>query len=308
MVTLAMLLVTALVVAFLFFEHVGIISNTTNEWAGVEGFSIRSLAVFGLIPLSVATFAIAIFRPAKEELLGARPSVAQLLFAPLTGFLVGLLIWTSVELIQSLTSLFDRYLSIPELWDKASFYMKRSPVTGLLTLLVAVVVPATSQELLFRGVILPSFSIERRRIVRIVLPALLAAVLSADLEGLVVLFLMSLFATWVRVASQSIYASSLATVGMSLSMLFARPLFFGLSTLLFRMPLVDNLRIRLFHVTCALILVVLLIAPMSVIGARAGKRAVMPRKKQARHSLSHVNRIVAILCIATTLIFYYFFL
>lgn len=304
MVSFAMIFATLSVMGFLLLEDRAYISIATAEFAG---FSLWALVIYGLLPLLISTVCILIFRAEKSDILGTRPSLEQFLVAPITGFLFGLLIWTTVQLVQSLTLLGETWIRIPGLWQKASLYLGLSPAMGLLTVMVAAVVPATSQELLFRGVILPHYSVERPRALRIFLPALLAAMLSGDLHGLLVLLAMALVSSWIRIASDSLYLSSLATLGMSFSMLFARGLFSWITQILFQMPLVDHLRVRIFYVTFALVLIVLLIAPVSVMDAKSPRRDPMARKKSRNQgTLSPVNRIVAILSIAAMAVFYYF--
>ena len=81
---------------------------------------------------------------------------------------------------------------------------------GLLTVMVSVVVPATSQELLFRGVILPYYSMERP-----VLCAFSAGAsrdVSGDPQGLLVLFAMHSYRLG-YVASDSLYLRRLRPWG-----------------------------------------------------------------------------------------------
>jgi hypothetical protein len=57
----------------------------------------------------------------------------------------------------------------------------------------------------------------------------------------------------------------LTTAGYGLAMLYARPLTTALSRLVFGMPLIDNLRLRLYLVSLTLILLVLLLIPRAII-------------------------------------------
>ena len=92
-------------------------------------------------------------------------------------------------------------------------------------------------------------------------------------------------------------------------MLLAQPLFGLLSETILKMPLIDPLRVRVFLVTMILILLVLLLAPLIMVGApaRRKKTEAPPGRVEEVMPFRLANRVIGLLCIAAAALSLYFF-
>ena len=265
MAALAMGLATLPVCLFFLLEFLGFIPAGLVHGQGIEAYALNAFLFYGFIPLMVITVALAIFRPPLQVLLGTNPGLPVLLASPALGFFLGSLVYTGLQLLTSYFPWANAWLAIPDLWQKGALYLGRSTVMTLTVLAFSVLLPASTLELLHRGIILPAFVGFEGSVLRIVLPALLAASLPLDLPGLALYLVLALADSWARLTSGSRLASALTNAGYGLAMLYARPLTTALSRLVFGMPLIDNLRLRLYLVSLTLILLVLLLIPRAII-------------------------------------------
>lgn len=309
MAAIAMLGSTLLACAFFVLGKLGHLSMVADYMGGFESFSLRALIFYGLVPLITASLMLAIYRPPLRLLAGSRPPLPVLLAAPAAGFLAGWLIWCLVRLAVSLFPSWDSWLAVPLIWQAASQYPGRTPLILALTFMVAVVLPASSHEFLYRGIIQPVWAAKERRFRKCILPALLAAVMALDLSGLVVSILLSLLISWARHASRSLIVSSLVSAGSAAAMILSRPLFGLVSQAVLKMPLIDPLRNRVFLVTMISISLVLLLAPLALVGApaRREKGALTPANREKEQPFRMANRVIGLLCIAVAVFCLYFF-
>ncbi|HZK28841.1 MAG TPA: hypothetical protein VFD19_01325, partial [Clostridia bacterium] len=182
MSAVGMLVMTLLTAGFIMAERTGLIAISLNYKAGINAFSLRGLLLGGLIPLVTASLLIVIYRPTAEFILGTRPDRVSCFLAPVTGLLMGWLVWGGVEFVRSWSPRAADWIAIPKLWEISGLYLGRSPLYSALVMIVAVVIPATSGELAFRGLVLPSYMGQRRRMGSVVLPALFSAFIMLDVS------------------------------------------------------------------------------------------------------------------------------
>ncbi|MFA5586295.1 MAG: lysostaphin resistance A-like protein [Saccharofermentanales bacterium] len=308
MAFMAMLFSTLLLAVFFLLDARGLLANLLDFGGSLESLAIRSLLIYGLIPLLTASLLITVYRPAPLILLGRRPPLPALLSAPAAGFLLGWLLWCALAFLESFSWVSSDWLALPEAWRWGALHLFRSPLSAALILLVTLVLPATCHELLYRGLILPVFRAGGRA-GSLLLPALLAAAASFDRPGFPVLFLGALMASWVRMKTDSLLASALSTGAFAGAMLVSGTLFGAISQLAAGMPLIDPYRIRVFLVTLALILIVLLLAPLALIGS-AGRswsqeETGLPKGRTA--PFGKTNRMAALLCLLAVAAILYFF-
>ncbi len=306
---LALILVTLLTSAFFALDYLGRFPLAIGYGEGFEAYVLRVFLLFGFIPLLSATVALAFFRPAPRLVMGQGLTPALVLASPLAGFFAGWLVWSLTQLMTSFLPAASGWFAVPDLWQKGALYLGRSPLISLLVLAVSLLLPATGQELLFRGLIQPVYSGGGGPLIRLVLPALLAAGLGLELPGLAVFFLLALLAAWVRTASGSLFASSLATAGFALALLYARTLFAAISQAVFGMPLIDPFRVRLFTGSAVLVLLVLFLAPAALIGQAAVRRegrGISLIKGTGDRGVHPVNRVLALICLAALSVCLYF--
>ena len=308
MAAVAMLVSTLLVCAFFALDRTGHLSEASSYLAGMEAFSLRALLLYGLLPLVTASIMMAIYKPSLRLLAGTRPPIPVILAAPAAGFFAGWLVWCSVELALSLAPSWEKWLAIPLIWRAGKLYMDQAPLFGFLTFLAAAILPASSHQLLYRGIIQPFYMAGDRRLYRSIVPALLAAAVSLDPPGLAVLFIFSLLTSWARLASRSLFASSLLSAGFAVAMLLGRSLFGLLNEAIFKMPLIDPLSIRIFLVTMISALLVLLLAPLALTGmpARREKAGGAVGKKSETRPFRLANRIIGLLCLGGLALCLYF--
>lgn len=306
---LAMILVTFLTCTLFALDFLDLLPAALGYGEGLEAYALRAFLLFGFIPLSAASAVLAFFKPASRLVTGPAKGPALHLAAPFAGFFSGWLVWSLSQLISSYLPAAADWFTIPDLWQKGALYLGRSPLISILVLAVAVLLPATAQEFLFRGLVQPIYSAGSASLARLFLPSLLAAALGLELPGLLVFLLLALLASWVRAVSGSLYASSLTTTGFALAMLYARPLFAAISQAVFGMPLIDPFRIRLFTASSALVLVVLFLAPAAVIGQEAVRqegRALSFRERSENKGFRPINRVLALVCLAAVSACLYF--
>lgn len=306
MAAMAMLVSTVLACGFFVLGRLGYLSQAADYLAGFESFSLRALTLYGVLPLVTASLMLAIYRPPLKLLAGARPSPAVLFAAPVAGFLAGWLLWCLVQLVVSFFPAWGNWLAVPLIWQTGSLYLGRAPLFLVTAIFMTAVLPAATHEFLYRGIIQPVLMADETRFHKSVLPALLAAVMAFDLPGLVVAALLSLLVSWSRVASGSLIASSLVSAGCAAAMLLARTLFNLISQAIMQMPLIDPLRIRVFLATMISILLVLLLAPLALVGAPGRReKAVLKGNKDQPFRLA--NRVIGLLCVAAAVLVLYLF-
>lgn len=310
MAAVGMALMTLLTVGFLIAEQSGVIPITLSYDAGIEAFALRALILGGLFPVVTASLLIAIYRPAADFILGRTPDLASCVLAPVTGFLFGWLVWGIGQLATSLVGTAAEWIAMPKMWQVSGLYLGRSPLYSVLIVIIAVVVPATSGELLYRGILLPSYQGRDGHVLSGFFPALFFASTMLDVPGMVVFVTAALMASWIRIATDSLIASALSTAGFAIAMLYARPLFSMISQAIFKMPLIDNIRVRVFLVTLCLILLVLLLVPTALIngiGRRTLNQYQGMRKNKVRGPFAKINAITAVICIAVLLALHFLF-
>lgn len=310
MASLAMGLVTVTACAFTLLKCLEWIPSDLAYGGGIQAYALNAFLFFGFIPLIAASLALAFYRPRVQSLVGIRPGLPVLLSAPAVGFFFGALVFSLLQLVGAFLPTSNTWLDLPQLWQKGSLYLGRSAVMTVLVLALSVLLPASTHELLHRAVILPAFTGGQGRMVRALGPSLLAASLAMDLPGFAVYLLLALMASRVRMASNSLLASSLSTAGFSLAMLYARPLLTALSQWIFGMPLIDNLKLKLFWASMALILLVLLLIPRAVIQAGSlhlyGRGGISRAQAGELRSISPLNQLTLLLCLAAVGVCFYF--
>lgn len=308
MAALAMTLSAALALGLALSLHFSLIPTPVDYGAGIFAFALRSALIYGLIPLMTASLAVALFRPRARSVPGQLPDYSFIFAAPVTGLLSGWLVWTGLTLLVSFFPQVSNWIQIPRLWQWGAFYLGRSPLTTVTVLLAAVILPAGPHELLFRGVMAPAYARAESGTMKLVPLVFLAALSSLDPAGSLVFLAASFMAFRVRLASGSLLASSLYTAGFSLSMLLARPLYSGLSRLIFGIPLIDSFKNRLFLVAVFMILLVLLLAPMSIINTAASRQRGFPAagEKIKDPLFRPVNRVLAWVLSAVLAAFLFF--
>ncbi len=310
MASLAMGLATLPVCLFVLLEFMGLIPAGLVNGGGIQAYALNAFLFYGFIPLMATSLALALFRPPLQVLLGDSPGLPVLLASPALGFFLGSLVHTGLQLMASYFPGTNTWLAIPDLWQKGALYLGRSTVMTLTVLAFSVLMPASTLELLHRGLVLPAFVGFGGSMVRIILPSLLAASLPLDLPGFAPYLVLALMASWVRLTSGSLLASALTTAGYGLAMLYARPLTTALSRLVFGMPLIDNLKLRLYLVSLTLILLVLLLIPRAIIEGTspAYQKRLRPgaRGEGTGQGISSSNRLVLLLCLAASWACLYF--
>ncbi len=309
MAAVAMLVSTVLACGFLVLGKMGYLAAASDYRAGFETFSLRALILYGLLPLITASLIMVIYRPPLWLVAGTRPPLTVLFAAPAAGFFAGWLVWCVIRLVLSFFPSWSNWLAVPLIWQAGSQYLGRAPLFLVLTVMVAVVLPAASHEFLYRGAISPVFTARDQPFYKGILPALVAAAVSFDPAGLAVAVILSLLVAWARTASRSLIASSLLSAGFGASMLVAQSLFSLLSEAILKMPLLDPLRVRVFLVTMILILLVLLLAPLAMVGSPARRRKAEAPSERVEEVMPFrlANRIIGLLCIAAAALSLYFF-
>lgn len=308
MASLAMVLASFFALAFMVLYGLQLIPANLSYEGGLEAYTLRAFLVFGFIPLLSLSLTAAFFRPPVPFLTGSSKDLKVLLSAPALGFLLASFLWILLQLLDSFFPSLSPYLALPDLWQKGALYLGRSKAASAAVLSASLLLPATCHEALHRAFILPAYTGGKLNPARALLPSLLAAGLALELPGLVVFFVMAFTASRVRTVTASLIASSLSTAGFALAMIFARPLFAAISRRIFDMPLIDNLKVRLFLTTMALILAVLLIVPWSVMSEEGARRQGLPgpRKRQEEAPFRPYNRILALLCLTLLGLAFYF--
>ena len=310
MASLAMVLVTVTVCAFTLLKSLEWIPTNPAYGGGIHAYALDAFLFLGFIPLIAVSLAVAFYRPHVQSLAGIRPGLPVLLSAPAAGFFFGALVFSLLQLVGSFLPTSTAWLDLPQLWQKGSLYLGRSTVMTALVLALSVLLPASTHELLHRAVILPAFTGGKGRMIWTLGPSLLAASLALDLPGFAVYLLLALMASRVRMATDSLLASSLSTAGFSLAMLYARPLLTALSQWIFGMPLIDSLKLKLFWASMALILLVLLLIPRAVIQAASlrlyGRGGVSQAQAGEVRSISPLNQLTLLFCLIAIGVCFYF--
>lgn len=265
---------------------------------------------------------ILMFRPTSTYVLGLSHATTSCISASFAGFLIGMFIWCVTQLISTFDAVFVKYLALPAIWENSLFYFGRTALSSLTVLLAAVIMPAVSIELLARGLIQQAFTLSGSHSFSGIVISILFALTFCDLNGLFILILWGIVSFWIRLRTDSLIASSLGTASFALAMIFSRSIFTATGQLLFRMPLIEVTKVRIFLTMCSLILTVLLLIPTAIIN-ETGKRIADESKRfhDSRQNQKRVGkgnwknavsptahyalRIAAILCAAVlaTLIF-----
>lgn len=271
MATLGIVVYTALIIAFVVLERFGILNIPFSYSAGIEAYALSAILVLGLIPILTSSILILAFRPTSNYVLGLRSIPTSYVSAPIAGFLTGLLLWCITQLISTFDVAIVRYLKTPEIWNSGLFYFGKSPRSALTVLLVAVLLPATSVELLARGLIQQALTTGRSYAFAGIASSLLFALPYFDIDGLTILVIGGIFSFWIRLRTDSLIASALATASFSLAMITSQSIFTSIGQMLFHVPLIELSKIRVFLLMCSFILVVLLLIPTALI-KETGKR------------------------------------
>lgn len=307
MARIGMLSASMLVCLFGFMGRQGYLA-AAGYGVGFEAFSLRALVLYGVIPLLISTALLILYRPRLRLLMGGRPQGLALCPAPAAGFFAGWLVWCLIQLAHALFPWTATWVSIPQIWQTGAEYAGRAPLVATLTFLVSALLPATTHELLHRGLIQPVLDPSGARLIRSFLPACLAAALSLDLPGLGVLIVWSLLAGWARSRGGSLAVSSLVSAGFASAMLLARKLFGLISEAIHKMPLIDPYRIRIFLVTLIAVLLTLLLAPVGLISMAARQRRMRrpDSRKQGETPLILFDTLTAAFCLLAVLGCLYF--
>ncbi|MGI6507244.1 MAG: CPBP family intramembrane glutamic endopeptidase [Saccharofermentanales bacterium] len=271
MAALGIAVYTALIIAFVILERSGLLNTPLGYSAGVEAYALFSILVFGVIPIVTASILIVAFRPPADYVLGMSPDATSYISAPFAGFFIGMFIWCAAQLIATFNVPFIEYLATPAIWENGLFYFGKTSLSAMIVLLVAVLLPAVSIELLARGLIQQALTAGRSKVLASVVTSLLFAFSFFDVNGLVILFLWGIVSFWVRLRTDSLIASVLASASFALSMIFSRSIFTAIGQLLFRMPLIEISKVRVYLLMCGLILIVLMLVPTALIN-ETGRR------------------------------------
>ncbi len=311
MAALAAAVFTVLSLACFLLERAHIWQISLAYEASIESYALRSILYLGLIPLATISAMVAVFRPSADYVLGFAPDYSIWFSAPLTGFLIGSLIWCAARFLATFNTAADRLLATPAIWEIGIFHIGKTPLSTVVTLLVSVLLPAASLELLARGLVQPAITSRAYPAIAGVITSVLYALSFFDKGGLLILIFWGVLAFWVRLMTNSLFASALTSASYALAMLFARSISASISQLLFRMPLIETSKLRVFLVMCSLILVVLLLIPLSFIHdegrrLRAGKKPRGSREKETQESAHYVLWAVICFCIGvfTVLLFF----
>ncbi len=280
MAALAMSIFTVLTLALYLLDRSGWLKVSLQYGAGIEAYALRSILYLALIPLITTSIMILVFRPSSDYVLGIAPDRSSYFSAPLLGIIAGALVWCATQFISTFGTMTSHFLSTPLIWDNGLFHVGKTPLSTLITLFAAVLLPSTSLELLFRGVIQTSLIVRKRYVIAGIFSSLLMALAFFDTRGFVILFIMGVVSFWVRLMTDSLIASALTTATFSLALLFSRTIFFNISQWLFNMPLIEISKLRVYLLMCSLILIVLLLIPTALI--KETSRRVLPEKKTRR--------------------------
>lgn len=322
MAALGIVIFTAFMIVMIVLRRTGILSISLGYNAGVEAYGLFSILSIGLIPVITASIMILMFRPTSAYVLGLSHATTSCISASFAGFLIGMFIWCVTQLISTFDAVFVKYLALPAIWDNSLFYFGRTALSSLTVLLAAVIMPAVSIELLARGLIQQAFTLSGSHSFSGIVISILFALTFCDLNGLFILILWGILSFWIRLRTDSLIASSLGTASFALAMIFSRSIFTATGQLLFRMPLIEVTKVRIFLTMCSLILTILLLIPTAMINetgkriADESKRFQDSRQNQKRvgkgnwknavsPTAHYALRIAAILCAAVlaTLIF-----
>jgi membrane protease YdiL (CAAX protease family) len=271
MAALGIVVFTVLMIAMIILGKTGQLGISLSYNVGVEEYGLFSILSIGLIPILTASVMILMFRPTSAYVLGLAPVTTSCVSASFAGFLIGMFIWCATQLISTFDAVFVKYLALPAIWENSLFYFGRTALSSLTVLLAAVLMPAVSIELLARGLIQQAFTLSGSHSFSSVVISSLFALTFFDLNGLFILILWGIVSFWIRHRTDSLIASSLGTASFALAMIFSRPIFTAIGQLLFRMPLIEVMKVRIFLTMCCLILAVLLLIPTAIIN-EAGKR------------------------------------
>ncbi len=271
MAALGIAVYTALIIAFVILERSGTLNVTLGYSAGIEAYALFSILVLGLIPIVTSFVLIVAFRPTADYVLGLAPDATSYVSAPFAGFFIGMFIWCAAQLMATFDVPFIEYLATPAIWENGLFYFEKTSLSALIVLLVAVLLPAVSIELLSRGLIQQALTAGRSYALASVVTSLLFALTFFDVNGLIILFLGGIVSFWIRLRTDSLIASSLATASFASAMIFSRSIFTSIGQLLFRMPLIELSKVRVYLLMCGFILIVLMLVPTALIN-ETGRR------------------------------------
>lgn len=294
MAALGIVVYTALMIAAVVLDRTGLLQVTLGYNAGVEAYSLFSILFIGLIPIVTASILIIAFKPTSAYVIGLAPHKSSYASAAAAGFFIGMFIWCVTQLISTFETVFGAYLAPPAIWEHGMYYFGKTPLSSLVVLLVAVLLPAASIELLARGLIQQAFLLSGSNIFAGTAVSLLFALSFFDINGLIILTLWGGISFWIRSRTDSLIASSLGTAFFALAMIFARSIFTTIGQLLFRMPLIEPSKVRAYLLMCCFILTVLLLIPTALInetGRRLTEEASRLREaKQTRKRDGKGNR------------------
>ncbi len=271
MAALGFIVYAALTTALAAIEKTWLSHIAIGYQSGIEAYGLFSILFVGLIPILTASILVITFKPSSDYVLGLAPDPTSYVSAPFAGFFIGMFIWCVAQLISTFDIPFDAFLATPAIWEHGMHYFGRTAFASLMVLLVAVLLPAVSIELLGRGLLQPALMTCGSKLFTGLVISALFALTFFDVNGLIILTIWGIVSFWIRFKTDSLIASSLGTASFAAAMLFSRTIFTAIDEQLFHMPLIELSKLRVYLLMCSFILFVLLLIPTAIIN-ETGKR------------------------------------
>lgn len=269
MVLTGALAATCLLIIFYILQITGHWTSAVHYDGGIAAFGLRGILLCGIVPMIVITLAVAVFRPPHASVLGTVRERSLLWAAPLLGLFAGWFVWCVRALLATVWPMWLTWAEVPQLWERGADYLGQSTTASVVVLAVAALLPATTSELLWRGILMPFGAHVRRSRMFDGALVLLAASAALDFKGGIVWIIAHAVAMSTYHAMASTLASGCTMFGFAVGMLTARSLTRVIREALFGMPLIEPARVRVFYVALCLICAVLLLVPASFLaGAR----------------------------------------
>ncbi|HHU06827.1 MAG TPA: hypothetical protein GXZ59_00595 [Clostridiaceae bacterium] len=185
-----------------------------------RGYALEMLMVAGVLPVLASVLIVLLEKPAKSIVFGDRPSFTPSLLAFMSGFPLAFIGLTLDHLVSHFFTT-NTFLQLPgwDLMNQGVMLFQSSWLQIALTIIVSSVLPALGLSFLLNGLILPGLAAGSYYTRAILMTAFFATLMPMQLRPLPVFFIFAVFICKVRLDSNSLITSSLASLGLGLGWL-----------------------------------------------------------------------------------------